>query len=143
MLSHLLQQAREDRPLWLPDMRAAFLQDPAARHLTLRLTKHDGTRQDFPCSIPRWETEEEQRLAAEFFHACIYNLLSVYSGRELLLYFDTADQELCTLYDSLRTVFQLGRTQRQGYGKVISIASRIAASCGGEAFRFSEADLSA
>ena len=143
MLSHLLQQAREDRPLWLPDMRAAFLQDPAARHLTLRLTKHDGTRQDFPCAVPRWETEEEQRLAAEFFHACIYNLLSVYSGRELLLYFDTADQELCTLYDSLRTVFQLGRTQRQGYGKVISIASRIAASCGGEAFRFSEADLSA
>ncbi len=142
MLSHLLQQAREDRPLWLPDMRAAFLQDPAARRLTLRLTKHDGTRQDFPCAIPRWETEEEQRLAAEFFHACIYNLLSVYSGRELLLYFDTADQELCTLYDSLQSVFQLGKAQRQGYGKVISIASRIAASCGGEAFLFSMSDLS-
>lgn len=142
MLSDLLQQAREDKPLWLPELRAAFLEDESARPLTLRLTKHDGSRQDFPCAVPRWESEEEQRLASEFLCACIYNILSVYSGRELLLYFDTADQELCTLYDSLETVFQLGKTHRHGYGKVISIASRIAASCGGGAFRFSKADIS-
>ena len=141
MLSELLQQAHGDRPLWLPELRAAFLGDPAARPLALRLTKHDGTRQDFPCAIPRWETEEEQRLAAAFFYACIYNILSVYSGRELVLYFDTADQELCALYDSLETVFQLHEKKRQGYGKVISIAGRIAASCGGEAFHFAKAAL--
>jgi len=142
MLAALLRHAREDGPLWLPQLRAAFLEDESARPLTLRLTEHDGTQRDFPCALPRWETAEERQFVAEYLYACVYNILAVYSGRELRLYFDTSDGELCALYDTLDTVFQLGETTRRGYGKVISIAARIAASSGGEAFRFARADLS-
>ena len=142
MLAALLRHAREDGPLWLPQLRAAFLEDESARPLTLRLTEHDGTQRDFPCALPRWETAEERQFVAEYLNACVYNILAVYSGRELRLYFDTSDGELCALYDTLDTVFQLGETSRRGYGKVISIAARIAASSGGEAFRFARADLS-
>lgn len=142
MLSDLLRQAREDRPLWLPQLRAAFLEDESARPLTLRLTAHDGTQRDFPCALPRWESAEEQQFAAEYLYACVYNILAVYSGRELRLYFDLSDGELCALYDTLDTVFQLGEAKRRGYGKPVSIASRIAASYGGGAFRFARADLS-
>ena len=142
MLSDLLRQAREDRPLWLPQLRAAFLEDEIARPLTLRLTAHDGTQRDFPCALPRWESAEERQFAAEYLYACVYNILAVYSGRELRLYFDISDGELCALYDTLDTVFQLGETKRRGYGKPVSIASRIAASYGGEAFHFARSDLS-
>ena len=125
MLSDLLRQAREDRPLWLPQLRAAFLEDESARPLTLRLTAHDGTQRDFPCALPRWESAEERQFAAEYLYACVYNILAVYSGRELRLYFDMSDRELCALYDTLDTVFQLGEAKRRGYGKPVSIASRI------------------
>ena len=141
MLSALLEQAKNDGPLWLPELRDSFLRDPASRPLFLRLTLHDGTQRDFPCAVPRWTTEEERRFTADYFYACVYNLLAVYSGRELQLFFDTADAELLALYDSLETVFQLHETPRRGYGKVISIAGRIAASYGGAAFRFVRADL--
>ena len=143
MLADMLQMAREDRPLWLPELRAAFLEDPSARPLTLRLTEHDGTRRDFQCAVPRWGTEEERSFTAEYLYACVYNILAVYSGRELQLFFDTADPELGALCESLDTVFQLHKTARRGYGKVINIAGRIAADCGGAAFRFSRADLAA
>lgn len=142
MLSAYLDRARADRPLWLPELRAAFLTEESARPLTLRLTLHDGSMRDFACAIPRWETEEERRLAAEYLYACVYNILAVYSGRALRLFFDTADGELCALYDSLAGVFQLRETRRRGYGKVVSIASHIAESFGGGEFRFEKADLS-
>jgi len=141
MLQTLLDRARADSPLWLPELREAFLRDPTARPMTLRLTLHDGTQRDYPCALPRWENEEEQRFVAAYFHACIYNLLGACSGRELRLFFEPDDTELCALADGLDAVFQLGETKRRGYGKVISIAGRIARSFGGPAFRFTRAPL--
>ena len=48
MLSDLLSKARNDEPLWLPELRSAFLADPTARPLRLRLTLHDGTESFSP-----------------------------------------------------------------------------------------------
>ena len=107
MLSAYLDRACADRPLWLPELRAAFLADESARPLKLRIKLHDGSMRDFACAVPRWETAEEQRFAAEYLYACVYNILAVYSGRALRLFFDTADGELCALYESLADVFQL------------------------------------
>ena len=142
MFSALLDPARNDSPLWLPDLRDAFLMNPAARPLLFRLTLHDGTQRDFPCAVPRWETEEERRFAEEYLHACVYNILAANSGQELRLYFDREDTELRALYDRLDEVFQLRETVRHGYGKVISIAGRIAKSYDGPPFRFAFSDLS-
>ena len=136
MLSELLDKARADRPLWLPELREVFLNDPTARPVILRLTLHDGTKRDFPCAVPKWEKDEERRFCAEFFYACVYNCLAANSGRELRLFFDTADMELLALGSALDTVFQVNVSARQGYGKVVSIAGRIARSYGGPAFRF-------
>lgn len=141
MLSELLARARADIPLWLPDLRAAFLHDPTSRPITLRLTLHDGGQRDYPCVIPCWEGEEEQRFVSAYFHACVYNILAACSGRELRLFFDTADSELCALADSLDEAFQLHTAKRHGFGKVITIAGRIARSLGGPAFRFTHSDL--
>ena len=141
MLAELLERARADEPLWLPDLREVFLRDESARPVILRLTLLDGTQRDYSCALPRWENEEERRLVYEFLYAVLYNLLAACSGRELRLFFDTGDAELCALYDSLDTVFQLSGTKRRGYGKVISIAGRIAHRLGGPAFRFARADL--
>lgn len=139
MLSSLLEKAKADEPLWLPELREAFLADPASRPLYLRLTLHDGSVKDYPCALPLWKSEEERRFAAAFLYACVYNILAVCSGRELRLFFDTADAGLCALFESLDAVFQLHESRRRGYGKVISIAANI----GGGAFCFTKSDLSA
>lgn len=139
MLSALLDKARADEALWLPDLREIFAADATARALILRLCLHDGTRRDFPCPLPRWETEEEKRFVAEYLYANVYNLLSVCSGRTLTLFFDRADGELAALCGSLDDVFQLHAPARHGYGKVINIACRI----GGGDFSFETADLAA
>ena len=112
MLQTLLARARADSPLWLPDLRAAFLHDPTSRQMTLRLTLHDGRQRDYLCAIPRWEGEEEQRFVSAYFHACVYNILAACSGRELRLFFDTADSELCALAASLDEAFQLHAAKR-------------------------------
>ena len=38
MLREYVARAENDEPLWLPDLRAQFLRDPAATPLILRLT---------------------------------------------------------------------------------------------------------
>ncbi len=139
MLRECLERAKNDEPLWLPDLRGQFLRDPTARPLRLRLTLHDGTQRDFPCAVPAWGNEEERGFAAEFLQACVYNILAVYSGRELCFYLDPACGELRELIGELDAAFQLHEEKRRGYGKVISIAERIAGSRG--AFRFTQADI--
>ena len=62
MLAELLERARADKPLWLPDLREVFLRDESARPVILRLTLLDGTQRDYSCALPRWENEEERRL---------------------------------------------------------------------------------
>ena len=136
MLSELLDIARADSPLWLPELREAFLNDPSARPVILRLTLHDGTERDFPCAVPKWENDGERRFCAEFLYACAYNCLAAYSGRELRLFFDVGDEELLALGSTLDAVFQVNEPRRRGFGKVVSIADRIARSYGGPAFRF-------
>ncbi len=141
MLSELLDAARADKVLWVPDLREQFLKDPDARPVKLRLILHDGSRRDFPCAVPRWQGEEEHAFAADFLHACVYNCLAACSGQELRLYFDLSDQELLALYEGLDDVFQVGGQPRHGYGKVVNIADRIAKSRGGRAFRFAKEDI--
>ncbi len=136
MLSELLDKARADRPLWMPELREAFLNDPTARPVILRLTLHDGTWRDFSCAVPKWKNDEERDFCAGFLHACVYNCLAAYSGRELRLFFDTAAADLLTMGSALDTVFQVNEPRRRGFGKVINIADRIARSRGGPAFRF-------
>ena len=143
MLSELLDAARADKVLWVPDLRERFLQDPGARPMVLRLTLHSGEQRDYPCAIPRWENEAERAFAAEFLYASVYNILAACSGRELRLFFDLADQELAALWESLDPVFQVHEKARRGYGKVVNIADRIAGSCGGPAFSFAREDIKA
>ena len=139
MLKDWIKRAERDEPVWLPELRAAFAASPECRPLYLRLTLHDASTRDFSCPLPHWQGDEEARFAAEYLYAHVYNCLSVFSGRELRFYYDTADAEITALLETLDTVFQLRSEKRCGYGKVVSIAERI----GQKPFRFTFSDLRA
>ena len=141
MLSELILSAKQGEPLWMPDLRAAFASDPDAAELILRLRRIHGGVRDYPLRLPRWQTPEEQRFVSEFLYAGIYNLLSVCSGQELILFFDREEEFLASVVQSLSDVFQVERSERCGYGKVINIADRLCAAEGLASFRFTAAAL--
>ena len=141
MLSELILAAAQGEALWIPDLRAAFASDPDAADLVLRLRMIQGNVRDYPLRLPHWHTPEEQRFVAEFLYASVYNLLSVCSGQELILYFDPDDDALQAMIQSLTDVFQVHRSGRRGYGKVINIADRLCAAEGFAPFRFTASSL--
>ena len=120
MLSELILAAAQGDALWMPDLRAAFASESDAADLVLRLRMIRGNVRDYPLRLPRWHTPEEQRFVAEYLYASVYNLLSVCSGQELILYSDWDDKALLSLIQSLTDVFQVHRSGRRGYGKVIN-----------------------
>ena len=136
MLSHCLELSRAGQPVWLPDMRAQCKTLPDAVPVTMQLTLCDGRRRDFSLPIPRWRDEAQRRFVLQYVIACVYNTLSVLSGREMAFYLDLRETEIAALLASLNNVFQVRDPVRSGCGKVITIANRLRRVFDGEPFSF-------
>ena len=128
MLSDLLNR-RADSPLWMPALRARFAGEEGSRPLILRLERHDGTRRDYSCALPRGQNEQERALIRDFLFAEVYNILTVSSGRELRVFFDTGDAELCALAGELGECFRRRGGPHAGFDKLLNIAERIGGGC--------------
>ena len=136
-----LRAAKSGEPVWLADVREACRDTEGARPVVAQLTCPDGAVRDFPFSVPPWTTREGRGLAAEYIRACVFNILSVHSGRKLAIFSDRRDGDLNGLLDELPAVFQLDKASRTGYGKVINIADRLCRSMGLESFTLSLLDI--
>ena len=135
-LSELIARAEGGDALWVPDLRTCFSEMSDAVPIVLRLHCLDGHFEDRSLSLPHWTCESEKHFTAEFLWAEVYNLLSVYSGRELRIFFPTGDEQIRQLTDALPGVFQLHASVRHGYGKVINIADRLCRAQGLPPFSF-------
>lgn len=141
MLKNDLQQAQAGQPLWLPDLREAFLRDEDAAPLVLRVRSFDGQTRDFKHRLPRWRDEAERALVRDYLHASVYNTLSVCGGYEVTFFLDPRETEITALLDELPEVFQLHAPRRRGLGKVVSIANRMGRAFDGKTFAFTTADI--
>ncbi len=135
-----LHAAKSGEPVWLADVRQACRDMEGAKPVIAQLTCPDGTVRDFTFSVPPWDTREGRGLAAEYVRACVFNILSVHSGRRLALYSDRLDRDLNALLDELPAVFQLYEPARTGCGKVVNIADRLCRSMGVEPFALTLGD---
>ena len=135
-LSELIARAADGEALWVPELRNIFSGIQDAVPVILRLHCLDGHYEDRPLSLPHWACEPEKCFVEEFLWAEVYNLLSVYSGRDLRIYFPAGDNQLEFLVDALPEVFQLHASDRHGYGKVINIADRLCRAQGLPPFSF-------
>lgn len=136
-----LRAARNDEPVWLTDVRETCGRLPGARPVVAQLTLPDGRALDLAFSVPPWRTGEERAFAAEYVRACVFNILSVHSGRRMTLFRDGADRELVALLEELPDAFQIDAPSRTGYGKAINIADRLCRSFGAGAFGLSFRDM--
>ena len=78
MLEKWLNEARNDRPVWLPDVREACRRDPEAARIVLRLELWDGRVRDWPVPVPRWRDEDGRHFVGEYLRASVFNALHCY-----------------------------------------------------------------
>lgn len=130
-----LRRANEDRPVYICDVRDAFLRE-GERPCALLFHLYDGSARRFDLRLPRFDTAEERAFGASFLHAMLYNCLSALGARRVEVCFDPADAEMAALVAALPEVFQtrVPRRERTGYGKCLNVNERtLAALCGAEA----------
>ena len=143
MLSQWLQQARNGQSVWLSDVREQCAALPDHVAVTVQLTLCDGARRDFSLPIPRWADGEQRQFVQQYVTAFVFNALSALSGREMAFYLDLRETEVVALLGELNDIFQVHKTARSGYGKVVNIANRLCRAFGGGTFSFAVRDRSA
>lgn len=137
MLETFLQRAKDDLPVYLTDVRAAF-QAQGTKPFHLQLTLYDGSVRQFPLLLPETKSAEEAEFVASYVYATIYNLLSSLGAVRVDIYLDPRDAQTAKLAASLDTVFQTGlaKPQRTGYGKCLNVNERTLAALTGGKERF-------
>lgn len=145
MLEKFLQQAGEDQPVYITDVRNEF-QKEGTRPFHLHVTLYDGNVRSFPLSLPLTENGEEEAFVASYVHAMIYNILSSLGAVKIEVYLDPEDKKTKKLADGLDTVFQTGllKSERSGYGKSLNVNERVLAVLlkGKYQFGFEQKDIS-
>lgn len=126
-ISEVIRLAAEGTPVWMPELRSLFSVLPSSSRIVFHLHLITGKWIRREYGIPRWKSTEEKRFIQDFFHACVYNLLSACSGQELRFEYAPEDMHITELISDLDSVFQVHAARRRGYGKVVSIANRLCA----------------
>lgn len=138
MLDQWIAEARAGRPVWIGDVREGC---PDAVPVVLQLQLQDGGLRQLSMPLPRWQTPEQRDFVSRYAAACAYNALSALSAREAAFYLDLREEDTAALLGQMEEVFQVHRTRRSGYGKVINIADRLCRGFGGGAFSFAIRDI--
>jgi len=117
-LSDFVSSARSDEHVWISDVRKVFSADNTAEKAIIRLEKLDGQEIEFSCPVPIWKSDEEYTFLLDYLSARIYNILSVYSGRKIVVFCNDV------LFKLFERVF-LRFCSDSGYRKVMNIARRL------------------
>ncbi len=136
MLKTYMQAAERGEPVWIGELREAFLRDVSASRTILRLTGIDGQIHDTELWIPRWENAQERAFVLEYITDSVFNLLSCFGGRELRFFLPDDREDLLSMIEELDSIFMLSGVRRNGYGKVISISNRLNRAFGAGDFHF-------
>ena len=121
-LYECMDRAARGESLWLPELREAFAREKDAGELIIRLTgRHYGVR-EYSLRIPRVSgvSGGEREFLLRYAAAAVYNLLSVFSAEETVVFAEEEDARRL-LAEKLPGLFE----EDPGYRKVCSIARRL------------------
>ena len=143
-MERFLRAARQDRPVYIGDVRDAF-QREGTRPFHIHVRLYDGRVRRFALKLPRCQDEGEAAFAASYLNATLYNILSALGAREITICLDRGDAPLLRYAEGLNDLFQtdVPIALRSGYGKCLNVNQRTLRSlCGRDVrFAFKIADL--
>lgn len=136
MMQSFLKRAEEGENVFLSDVRKAFSQESSK--ITCVLDLVTGGQKSWELHLPTFHSEREEAFIREYFYANLYNLLSTFGGKRMMLYCNKDDAVAKTLCKSLNDVFQVNvsKSERSGYGKCLNVTDRINAAMGQPDFTF-------
>lgn len=145
MLQTFLQQAHQDEPVYITDVRRAF-QAEGTEPFHLHVTLYGGEVRRFPLMLPQWHGEEEKEFVRSYVYATVYNILSSLGAARITVFVKRSSRETCDLAESLSSVFQVSasKNDRKGYGKCLNVNERVLSILNGgkTAFAFEVKDVS-
>ena len=126
MLGRFLEQAKADEPVFITDVREAFLKE-GTRPFHLHVQLYDDSVRRFEVLLPETEDPEEKEFVASYVHALIYNILSSLGAVTIEVFTDPRDPESAALARGLDEVFQKDtrKQERSGYGKCMNVNERV------------------
>ncbi len=135
LVRDFIRRADRGGCVYLYELREAFSGAPEKIGWETALTL-GGTARGL-IELPLAENEEEKAFLREYFHARVYNLISVLGGRGMTLTVSESGlgKALC---DGLPEIFDLMKPkgERTGYGKCLNVTDRINAALGCAPFLF-------
>lgn len=136
MISGFIDRAKRGESVYLCEVRDAFSSFGVNVECVVELAV--GAARRYGIALPHAEAGEELEFVKEYFHANIYNLISVLGGKRMTLYVKPGDEYAYTLCAGLDETFQTGsaRGLRTGYGKCLNVTDRVNAAMGCAPFRF-------
>lgn len=143
MLSELLERAKRDEPIYMPELRRLF-EEEGKLPLKVYVLPYEGEGEGFSFPLPCPEGKEEEAFVASYLYANLYNLLSVRGARGLEVYTDLSHPFLASLAQGLPEVFQVEKPplERRGYGRCLNVNQRVLSFLGEEeAFRMEIRDI--
>ncbi len=143
-LADMLRRAGADEPVYLTDVRRAFLSSGGSL-LHIHQVLYEGGTERFAICLPEWKNAEERDFVKSYLCAEIYNRLCALGALEMILFCDTGCAEVWELIRQLPEIFQTERdlSGRSGYGKCLNVNERILRQLRGKdaKFRFVFRDL--
>jgi len=143
-LTQFIEAAQSDRPVYISDVRDAFLQE-GIRPFHFHVKLYDDSVRRFALKVPDCEGAEESAFVVSFLNAMLYNALSALGAKRIDIYIDLKDAPLVAWAKSLGEAFQVNvpLVGRSGYGKCMNVNQRtLATLCGSQArFEFRLFDI--
>ncbi len=137
MLKKFLKTAKEDRPVYITDVREEF-QTNGKFPFYLQVIGYDKSIREFSLNIPACTDSEEREFVSSYIYAMIYNIISSIGALKIFVFIDTKDKFSFELANSLNETFQTehAKLERYGYGKCLNVNERIINSLVGKDIKF-------
>jgi len=136
MIKGFIKRAKNGESVYINEVRDIFASANTAIECLVETTAGETHRWTIP--LPCIDDAEERKYIRDYFHANIYNIISVFGGKYMTLNSNSNDVFLKELCAGLNEVFQVNtpRINRSGYGKSLNVTDRVNAAMGFPPFHF-------
>ncbi|MCL2819987.1 MAG: hypothetical protein FWD38_04050 [Oscillospiraceae bacterium] len=136
MIKDFIKRAKNGESVYISEVRDAFLCFDSKVECIIETTT--GETKTWDIHIPEACDMEESKFIRRYFFSNIYNIISTYGGKQLVIKYDEDAGHIKELCAALNDTFQVksGHADRSGYGKCLNVTDRINAAFGYPPFRF-------
>jgi len=137
-IKSFLRRANSGESVYIYEVRDAFMRENSTVECTVETVTDEVKKWQIPIPFPDSFSGEENDFIRNYFFSNIYNIISVYGGKNMILNVPSNEKHIKDLCFALNDVFQINSilADRCGYGKCLNVTDRMNAAFGHAPFKF-------